>query len=199
MADPLEDIIGDYRAFAAQQRDRLATRGIDITPYELSHVAYRVPEWDQYVRVRGLIERHAVANRENFWNGRPISLIVPAEPLEVLDGKLVPLIELIPPVHQRVYKMGLEHLGVVVGDDAFDEFVEAHKPVLTGQQFQGPNSTPDPVYILFEDFTHVKFYRLSLRASVELQEGPFDHGFHHVENWVPQGLVTATGPNPLPR
>jgi DNA-directed RNA polymerase specialized sigma24 family protein len=28
---------------------------------------------------------------------------------------------------------------------------------LTGQQFQGPNSTPDPVYILFEDFTHVKF------------------------------------------
>jgi len=55
------------------------------------------------------------------------------------------------------------------------------KPVLTGQQFQGPNSTPDPVYILFEDFTHVKFYRLSLRASVELDAGPFPEGFHHVE------------------
>ena len=119
------------------------------------------------MHVRTHLERHAVANRENVWNGRPISLIVPAEPLEVLDGKAVPLIELIPPVHQRVYKMGLEHLGVVVGD-TFDAFVEAHKPVLTGQQFQGPNSTPDPVYILFEDFTHVKFYRLSLRASVEL-------------------------------
>ena len=50
--------------------------------------------------------------------GRPISLIVPAEPLEVLDGKAVPLIELIPPVHQRVYKMGLEHLGVVVVGDS---------------------------------------------------------------------------------
>ena len=198
MADPIEDIIGDYRAFAAQQRDRLATRGIDITPYGLSHLAYRVPEWDQYVHVRGLLERHAVANRENVWNGRPISLIVPAEPLEVLDGKVVPLIELIPPVHQRVYKMGLEHLGVVVGD-TFDAFVGAHKPVLTGQQFQGPNSTPDPVYILFEDFTHVKFYRLSLRASVELDAGPFDDGFHHVDDWVPQRLVTATGPNPLPR
>jgi predicted metalloenzyme YecM len=112
----MEDIIGDYRAFAALQRDRVAARGIDITPYELSHLAYRVPEWDQYVHVRALLERHAVANRENFWNGRPISLIVPAEPLEVLEGKVVPLIELIPPVHQRVYKMGLEHLGVVVGD-----------------------------------------------------------------------------------
>ena len=41
MADQIEDIIGDYRAFAAQQRDRLATRGIDITPYGLSHLAYR--------------------------------------------------------------------------------------------------------------------------------------------------------------
>jgi predicted metalloenzyme YecM len=197
LADPLEDIIGDYRAFAAQQRDRLATRGIDISSYELSHLAYRVPEWDEYVRMRGLIERYAVTNSENVWNGRPISLIVPAEPLEVLDGKIVPLIELLAPVHQRVYKMGLEHLGVVVGD-TFDAFVEAHKPVLTGQQFQGPKSTPDPVYILFEDFTHVKFYRLSLRASVELHAGPFAEGFHHVD-WVPQRLVTATGPNPLPR
>jgi predicted metalloenzyme YecM len=198
MADPMEDIIGDYRAFAALQRDRLATRGIDIAPFPLSHLAYRVPEWDEYVHLRSLLERHAVANRENVWNGRPISLIVLKEPLEVLEGQPVSLIELIPPVHQRVYKMGFEHLGVVVGD-TFDAFVEAHKPVLTGQQFQGPTSTPDPVYILFEDFTHVKFYRLSLRASVELDGGRFDDGFHHVDHWVPQKLVTATGPNPLRR
>jgi len=197
MADPIEDIIGDYKAFAAQQRDRLLTRGIDVTPHELSHICYRVADWDEYVRVRGLLERHAVANRENFWNGRPISLILMPD-LEVLDGKAVPMIELIPPVHQRVYKMGLEHLGVVVGEDAFDAFVVTHKPVLTGQQFQGPTSTPDPVYILMEDFTHVKFYRLSLQASVELDSGvPFE-GFSHVDGWVPQRLYTATGPNPLP-
>jgi len=198
MTNPIEDIIGDYRAFAAQQRDRLATRGIDITPFGLSHLAFRVPEWEQYLRVRTQLERHATTNRENVWNGRPISLIVLTEPLEVLDGKAVPMIELIPPVHQRVYKMGLEHLGIVVGD-TFDAFVDAHKPVLTGQQFQGPDSTPDPVYILFEDFTHVKFYRLSLQASIELFEGPFEDGFHHVDDWVPQRLVTATGPNSLPR
>ena len=198
MTDPIADIIGDYRAFAAQQSDRLLARGIDIGPYALSHLAFRVPEWDQYVHVRTLLERHATSNLENFWNGRPISLILPAEPLEVLVGKAVPMIELIPPVHQRVYKMGLEHLGVVVGD-TFDTFVEAHKPVLTGQQFQGPNSTPDPVYILLEDFTHVKFYRRSLQASVELDGYQFEDGFHHIDDWVPQRLVTATGPNPLPR
>jgi predicted metalloenzyme YecM len=198
VSDPIEDVIGDYRAFATQQRDRLLTRGIDITPFELSHIAYRVPEWDQYLRVRTQLERHARANRENVWNGRPISLIV-FDRLEVLDGKALPMIELIPPVHQRVYKMGCEHLGVVVGD-GFDAFVDTYKPVLTGQQFQGPASTPDPAYILFEDFTHVKFYRLSLQASVELFQGrQFEDGFHPVDVWVPQQLVTATGQNPRPR
>ena len=199
VADGIAEIIGDYRAFAAQQRDRLLARGIDIAPFELSHLAFRVPEWDQYVHVRTLLERHATANSENVWNGRPISLILPAEPLEVLDGKQVPMIELIPPVHQRVYKMGLEHLGVVVGEDGFDAFVAAHKPVLTGQQFQGPDSRPDPVYILMEDFTHVKFYRLSLKDSVEVDSDRRIEGFHHVDDWIPQRLVTATGPNQLPR
>ena len=52
--------------------------------------------------------------------------------------------------------------------------------------------------VLFEDFTHVKFYRRSLRAVIELEGGTFD-GVHHVDDWVPQRLVTATGPNPLPR
>jgi hypothetical protein len=49
-----------------------------------------------------------------------------------------------------------------------------------------------------EDFAHVKFYRLSLHASVELIEVRFEDGFHHVDEREPQRLVTETGPNPLP-
>ena len=195
MSHPIADIIGDFAAFVAQQRDRLTTRGIDITPYPLSHLAFRVPEWDQYVHVRTLLERHAAANTENVWNGRPMSLVVLEEPLHVLDGKTIPLIELIPPVHQRVYKMGMEHIGVVVGAEA-DAFSRRHRAVLTGQQFQ--NEWNEPYYVLFEDFTHVKFYRRSLYEGVKLQGATFE-GISHVKDWVPQRLVTATGPNPLPR
>jgi predicted metalloenzyme YecM len=193
--DPIAEIIGDYRAFAAMQRDRLVARGIDIAPYALSHLAFRVADWDLYVHQRTLLERHAKSNHENFWNGRPISLIVLAEPLDVLDGTPVSRIELIPPVHQRVYRMGLEHLGVVVGEE-IDEFSRVHRAALTGQQFQSPHI--EPVYVLFEDFTHVKFYRRSFFDVVEDEVGGFE-GFNHVDDWVPQRLVTATGPNPLPR
>jgi len=105
VTDPIAEIIGDYSAFAAPQRDSLLARGIEIAPYALSHLAFRVPEWDQYVHVRTLLERHrSPTARTSGTSAR--SLIVPAEPLEVLDGKAVPLIELIPPVHQRDYKGG---------------------------------------------------------------------------------------------
>jgi predicted metalloenzyme YecM len=193
-SDPIADIIGDYRAFAATQRDRLLARGIDISPYPLSHLAVRVADWDLYVLQRTLLERHASGNHEGVWNGRPISKIVLAEPLDLLDGKPLTRIELIPPVHQRVYRMGLEHLGVVVGD-GFDAFSREHRAVLTGQQFQ--SADVDPVYVLFEDFTHVKFYRRSF-FDVVADEGVTYDGFVHVDDWVPQSLVTATGPNPLP-
>ena len=182
-------------ASAAQQHERLLARGIDIRPYSLSHVAVRVPEWDQYLHLRTLLERHSTANVEGVWNGRPMSMLLLAEPLEVLDGQQIPLIELIPPVHQRVYKMGMEHFGVVVGE-VVDAFSREHREVLTGQQFQ--NRWNEPYYVLFEDFTHVKFHGRPLREVIELQGGAFD-GIHHVEGWVPQRLVTATGPNPLPR
>jgi predicted metalloenzyme YecM len=76
MPDPIADIIGDYRGFATMQRDRLIARGIDIAPYNLSHLAVRVPDWDLYVQQRTLLERHASANLEDVWNGRPISKIV---------------------------------------------------------------------------------------------------------------------------
>ena len=195
MGDPVGDIIGDYRGFVAQQHARLLARGIDIRPYPLSHLAVRVAEWDQSVHLRTLLERHATANNENVWNGRPISKILLVTPLEVLDGTAVQLIELIPPVHQRVYKMGLEHLGVVVGEGV-DAFSREHRAALTGQQFQSADN--EPYYTLFEDFTHVKFYRRSLYDACVLQGARFD-GFVHVDDWVPQRLVTATGPNPLPR
>ena len=94
-----------------------------------------------------------------------------------------------------MYKKCLEHLGVVVGEEV-DAFARRHRAALTGQQFQ--SATNEPYYILFEDFTHVKFHRRSLRSEIEVK-GRTSDGFQHVNDRVPQRLVTATGPNPLPR
>ena len=63
MSDPIAEIIGDDPAFAATQRDRVPARGIQITPYPLSHLAVRVADWDLYVHQPTLLQRYAKANR----------------------------------------------------------------------------------------------------------------------------------------
>jgi len=170
----------ETRASCARQLARCAELGIDAARFQVSHLAVRVPSWRDYVGARDTIEAFATSNLENVWNGRPISKIMLAEPIEVADGIWVPLVELIPPFHQRVYAMGLEHLGFVVGSE-HRAFIEQHREVLTGQQFQ--SAVCAPVYRLFDDYTHVKFYETSL-GDVCVLEGARFEGFQHAD-WHP--------------
>ena len=111
-----------------------------------------------------------------------MSIMQLAAPLVLAAGFEVQVIELIPPVHRRVYKMGMEHIGVVIGESV-DAFSHTHRAVLTGQQFQSPEC--EPYYItFFEDFTMVKFYRQGLLEICESQHGRKFSGFSHVENWA---------------
>ncbi len=173
------DVLGDYLEFYLRQASRLTELGIDIADYEVSHLAFRVETYREYVGVRDNIETHCVANVENVWNGRPISKLLLRDALDLGNDVNVSLIELIPPVHRSVNKIGLEHVGIVLGD-AIDEFARIHKSVLTGQQFQ--SEFCDPYLITFDDRTTVKLYRYSL-MDVCIKEGHSFDGFYHVDDW----------------
>jgi predicted metalloenzyme YecM len=167
------------RHFYLRQIARLAELGIDADSYAVSHLAVRAPTWTEYQFARAGLEASASANVENVWNGRPISKILLHTPLD-LGAHEVELIELIPPFHQRVYAMGLEHVGLVVGRD-LERFVDQHVEVLTGRQFQSRRCRP--AYRLFEDYTHVKFYQRSLMDEC-MREGARFEGFSHAA-WDP--------------
>ena len=172
------EILGDYREFFAMQRARLEQRNMDISGCPISHLAFRTGTFDEYLVLRDRIEDHARANVENVWNGRPISKLLLKSALDLGEGFEVSLIELIPPIHQQTYKMGLEHVGIVIGE-GIDEFARVHRSNLSGQQFQGPLC--EPYYVSFEDHTHVKFYRESL-MDVCIQEGQTFEGFTHASD-----------------
>jgi len=177
----MKNIIGDYQAFFALTVQRLNDIDVDITGYALSHLAYRTRTYDEYLLIRDQIETFCSSSIENVWNGRPMSIMQLKEPLVLADDFSLRVIELIPPPHRSVYKMGIEHVGVVVGD-AVDEFSHVHRAALTGQQFQSEEC--EPYYVTFhEDFTTVKFYRVPLLTICESQHGRVYEGFSHVENW----------------
>lgn len=174
------DVLAAVPEFYAEQAAKCAVLGIDVAGFPVSHVAVRTRTWRDYVELRDALEQVSTGNLENVWNGRPISKLMLREPVPVGAGHAVPLVELIPPFHQRVYRMGLEHVGFVVGDDV-DAFGRTHREVLTGQQFQSP--VCEPYYVMFPDYTHVKFYRWSL-GDVVVREGNTLDRFQHAD-WKP--------------
>lgn len=174
------EYIARIPAFVAQQQARCKAVGIETRDFPIGHVAIRCRTWTEYLAARDDFERVSVANAENVWNGRPISKLVLAEPVPVDGNRTASLIELIPPFHQRVYRMGLEHVGFVLGD-RLEAFIEEHIDALTGRQFQSRSNMPG--YVLFPDYTHVKFHRISLRDACE-EEGQSFAGFNHAI-WKP--------------
>jgi predicted metalloenzyme YecM len=170
------DMLGDYAQFYAMQAERLRKLGIDIDGLEVSHVAFRTETLAEYLIVRQKLETICSANVENIWNGRPISKLLLREPLQLSQNATTSLIEVIPPVHQSVYRMGLEHVGIVVGE-AFAAFGKSQFHKFAGQQDQGEFN--QPYFITFPDHTNVKFYRYSLQQVCILEGKHFD-GFYHV-------------------
>jgi predicted metalloenzyme YecM len=163
-AASVEHIIGDYRSFFADLRKRLKGVGIDITGRALSHVAFRTATVAEYEHVQEQLREFCIADVENVWNGRPIDKLLLRESLSLDQNVEVSLIELIPTPHQRDYPMGLEHVGVVIGE-TLEDFVKNHEAVLTGRQDQGPFC--QPAYITLENNRTVKFYRYSLKDVLE--------------------------------
>lgn len=166
----MENILGDYRTFFRDLRQRTVDAGIDIAGCPLSHVAFRTATLEEYDDVQARLKPWCRANVENAWNGRRIDKLLLKEPLELDEGWPVSLIELIPPPHRKDWPMGLEHLGVVIGE-SFDEFTREHRGRFTGRQDQGPYC--QPAYISFENGRTVKFYRHSLHDVVEMEGRPF--------------------------
>ena len=179
-ANLLQKILGDYSGFYDQQTRRLLDLGIDIRNLPISHLAYRTETLAEYLDIRRRLEPFCSANVENVWGGRPISKMLLQSPLSLSREATVSLIELIPPEHpdeyQKIYKMSLEHVGIVLGE-AFAEFGEKYAQHFTGQQNQGPFC--QPYFITFPDHSNVKFYEISLQ-DVCTQEGKRFDGFYHV-------------------
>lgn len=166
----VEELIGDYRRFFGDLLERSTRSGIDLEGRSVSHVAYRTETVEDYVRLRDRLRTLCISDVENVWNGRTIDKLLLEEPLDLAAGFRTFLIELIPPVHREDYPMGLEHAGIVVGD-AYDEFRDRHRDVLTGRQDQGPYC--QPLYLTFDNNRTLKFYRWSLKDVVEMEGRTF--------------------------
>lgn len=179
----VDELLEDPGAFYCALSERLSLMDIDTRQFPISQVAYRCRTFREYLRIRDGLELHAAANVESVWNGRPISKVLLREPLLLSRHVTAELVELIPPFHKRQFRIGLEHIAFVVGERV-DEFAQQHRDVLSGQQHQGVVS--ESCYVRFDDQSHVKFCRESLRDICEQDGHRFDRIVH--ADWEPADI-----------
>ncbi len=179
----MNELIGDYAAFFAQQRSRMADLEFDIGNYPLSHIAFRASTSADYIRIRDELEKYCDANVENEWRGRAISKLQFEDPLDLGNGVSVSMLELIPPPHKPTQKTGLDHVAVVLGEH-IEPFAQRYRDLLIGEN---QSSLPSAPYSIgFKDGSSVKFYRVSLKDLVMGQGFSFD-GFYHANEQVGSG------------
>ncbi len=162
----IKRLIGDYEGFFAEVKAGLDGIGIDISRMPLSHLNYRVETAAEYVRVRDGLKAHCRQFVETQFNGRAVSILVLEVPVKLADGYEVSVIELPAPRPAHMYPRGLEHLGIVVGED-LPAFKAKYARVITGVKDRRPYCFP--AFITFAGGVTAKFYERDLLEVVRMQ------------------------------
>jgi predicted metalloenzyme YecM len=163
----IEKIIGNYQVFFSDLLHRMKKSGIDINGMPLSHLLYRTETIPEYEELRDRLKKYCSEFVETQFNGRAVSILILEKPLLLEDGFTVSMIELPAPRAVHMYSSGLESIGVIVGKQ-LPHFINQHGDVLTGIKDHGQHC--QPAFITFDNDKTSKFYDISLREIVRLQD-----------------------------
>lgn len=108
----LNDIISDPQVFLDDLFDK--AHGIDLKPYFLDHICYRVGSVEEYLEKKEQLKAHGDMLIESMVNGRMIATFKLHQPI-VYKERLIDVVELPAPKPGHSYKSGLEHAEFVSG------------------------------------------------------------------------------------
>lgn len=117
---------GDFNQFSQNIQQIAEIAGLDLTQFEIDHLAVRMNSAEKAVQWQEMLSAHATLLKESEVNGRPISLFELAQPLHFC-GQAVSIIEL-PFPKGKIYPVeGWEHCELVVpfrDNESVEQWVE---------------------------------------------------------------------------
>ncbi|MFZ1332842.1 MAG: VOC family protein [Flavobacteriales bacterium] len=115
-------MIPDPRSFLTELFGSLNKHGIDVRPYELDHICYRVDTEVRYSEMKTTFREHAHLLVESMVSGRLIATYKLNESF-LFEGRSITVIELPSPKSGSPYYEGYEHAEFVIDVDplAFTE------------------------------------------------------------------------------
>lgn len=109
-------ILGDPSAFLDRVFSALTVTGINVEPYELDHICYRVAEDSRYDLLKGELLKAGTLLSEKEIGGRAIAVIQLNEPINYHDRQ-ISYVELPRPKAGSSYLEGYEHVEFVIEEN----------------------------------------------------------------------------------
>ncbi|MFA5895134.1 MAG: VOC family protein [Candidatus Shapirobacteria bacterium] len=164
----IQDLIGDYKKFLDLVFLNLVDSRIDVSSFEIDHIAYRATSLQSYndisTRLSKLMDR---ANQKVIRN-RNVDMYLFKEPLEYRDNK-IKYLEIMAPAEGDKFKEGLEHAEFFLKKLDLHDFIKKHN------QFEWNTNSIDreigaDVGLLFENGANAKFKNQSMAEIIEEEE-----------------------------
>jgi len=141
--------------------------GIDVSPYPMDHVCYRVATMERYLELAHAWRLYARVSHESIVNGRPISVFLLGTPLEVA-GRVITCLELPAPKEGAPYPEGWEHAEFVI-DEPFAHFMSRYDEHVFDTKGLTKELNPELGYKLPEGL-QIKFHHLPLERVIQIEE-----------------------------
>lgn len=143
--------------FASLQRD-----GLEVAPFELDHLCYRVASEGRYAEVKQWLASQGTLLGEHLIGGRAIATFRLRQAY-VFQGRSIHMVELPAPKAGSAYAEGWEHAEFVVPEELL-AFVQRH-PTLPWD-LEGLHKAHNPEVRLRYGSASVKFHRTALEELI---------------------------------
>jgi len=156
-------MLNNYSEFVGQVIQDINEIGINISNYELDHIAYTVSTKAEYEELRSQILKLGELTGEDLVGGRRVGVVKLDRPL-IYKEKLIPGFELIEPVEGVSTESCLDHIEFVV-PEGNEELMKKYPEV---QWDTTSLNRPEYPHLKVEGIK-VKFHELSIFDTIEHQ------------------------------
>lgn len=120
-------IVDNLETFLNDLLEDIAKIGVDVSSYELDHVAYQASSNEDYDKIRPEFLKMGKLLREDLVNGRRVGILKLSEPL-IYHHYTISALELIAPKEGQNVKSSLQHAEFVI-DESLESFVSKYPKV----------------------------------------------------------------------
>lgn len=157
------EILGDVEGFLSEIFSSLASRGIDVSRFELDHICYRVETLEEYAEMNGKLSALGICLGEHQIGGRPIATYKMREPIVFREREIF-CVELPSPKSSSPHPRGLEHAEFVI-DESFESFMAKYPEV--NFETKGMMKKHNPELELEFGRLAVKFHSMALERVIQ--------------------------------